>query len=412
MRVLTPGGYETRGANPLLPWGSTVPPPNSAAGGLAAGVAVNEQTVLQLAAAWGSVSLIADSIATLPVNQWRLVSGEARAMDQSQVIAEPWPEPLPGQGNRTFIHQSCYSLLFRGNAYGKIVGRDDDNPVLPTSVKLVHPDHASVRRNEKGQVLTRYWNQVVQPDDVTRAVGMTPPEGLVGLNPIEHFRNCFGYGRAMDMWLGAFFANSARPDGVIKVKGDLNDDEAKAMKAEWLSFHQGIAQSHLPAVLTGDADWQPITMNLVDAQFLELMGFSESVISGRIYRVPPHMIGMVDKDTSWGAGIEQQELGFVRNTLLIWLCRLEDWMTSWLPKGQFVTFDLSQRLRGDTLQRWQAWQIARVIGAMNNAEIRKVENLPKVTDPAQAAVLEAYDQPFNSSPVKANLSGGGGDKAN
>src|ERR1019366_1555346 len=106
--------------------------------------------------------------------------------------------------------------------------------------------------------------------------------------------------------------------------------------------------------------FKPITVNASDAQFLEQMQLAATVISGMLYRVPPHMIGMVTKDTSWGAGIEQQELGYVRNTLLNWLGRWEDLMTSWLPPRQFVMFDLSQRLRGDTLQRWAAYQIARV----------------------------------------------------
>ena len=79
-----------------------------------------------------------------------------------------------------------------------------------------------------------------------------------------------------------------------------------------------------------------------------------------------------------------------------------------------MTFDLSQRLKGDTLQRWGAYQIARVMGAMNNAEVRDAEGLPKVTDPSAAAILEAYDAPLNSSPVKPMSSaevGPGGDKS-
>jgi hypothetical protein len=83
-------------------------------------------------------------------------------------------------------------------------------------------------------------------------------------------------------------------------------------------------------------------------------------------------------------------------------------MSSWLAPGQFVTFDLSQRLRGDTLQRWQAYQIARVIGAKSSAEIRKEEGLHQVTDPTQAAILDSFEQPLNSSPVK-QLQGDGGD---
>src|ERR1035438_7914003 len=164
------------------------------------------------------------------------------------------------------------------------------------------------------------------------------------------------------------------------------------MKASWVESFQGITHAPPPAVLTGDAKYQPISMTFEDAQFLQMMQFSAMTISGMIYRVPPHMIGMVDKSTSWGAGIEQQEMGFVRNTLLPWLARWEDLMTSWLPPRQFVMFDMTKRLRGDTLQRWAAYQVARVIGAMNNAEIREAEALPVVTDPVQAMAMESYAQ--------------------
>jgi len=394
--------FETRGANPLAQWGSTAPPSNGQQGVTAAGVSVSEHTALQLAAVYGSVSIIADSLATLPIRQWTATGDTtAKQIDPSTVIEQPWSEIT----RRDFITQGTVSLLLRGNLFGNITAWD--RKMYPEQVRLVHPDHARVRRGSSGAVEVRYWNQLADPDTVTRAMALSLPEGLVGLNPIENFRNVLGMARAQDLYSGAFYANSARPDGVIQVPGDLDVEEAKAMKQALLEAHQGINRSHLPLVLTGGAEFVPITMNLADIQFLEQMQFSASVISGMLYRVPPHMIGMVTKDTSWGAGIEQQELGYVRNTLLIWLCRWEDLLTSWLPRGQFVTFDLSERLRGDTLQRWAAYQIARVIGAMNNAEIREAEDLPPVPDEA----LSAYDQPLNSSPMPAAVTQGG-DKAN
>ncbi len=395
--------HETRGANPLLPWGSTVPPTNGSLGQGVAGVTISETTALQLAAVYGSVSLISDAIATLPIRQYKLVQpDEAKQVDPAPVIQQPWPEDTL----RDFTTQGTVSLLVRGNLFGQIVSRDQR--LFPETVKLWHPDHVRIRRNRAGEIEVRYANELIPPDDVTRAKALQIPEGIVGLNPIEYLRNTMGLARAHDLYGAAFFANSARPDGVIELEEDLDPEEAKAMKAQWLESFQGINHAHLPAVLTGGAKFIPIAVSASDAQFLEQMQFTQSLISGMIYRVPPHMIGMVDKDTSWGSGIEQQELGFVRNTLLIWLCRWEDLMTSWLPPRQFVMFDLSHRLRGDALQRWSAYQMARAIGAMNSAEIRKAEGLATVNDPA----LEAFDQPFNSMPVKPQPPGPGGDKAN
>lgn len=368
---------------------------------------VSEQSALQQIAVYGSVGLISEQIATLPVQQWKVVNGEPKKMDSAPVIAQPWSE----FDQRDFITQGTMSMLLRGNVWGRKLGMDDAG--CPDQVQLVHPDHARIRRDQAtGQIEVRYWGQLVPWEQVTRKMALSLPEHLDGLSPIEYLRTTIGTALAHDAWSAAFYANSARPDGYISVPEDYDDDETKAALESWKAAHQGINKHGLPAILTGGAEWKPVTMSFADAQFLEMLQLSASQISGMLYRVPPHMLGMVDKDTSWGAGIEQQELGFVRNTLLIWLCRWEDLMTSWLPARQFVTFDLSQRLRGDTLQRWSAYQIARVIGAMNNVEIRAEEGLPAVVDPTQAAILEAYDAPLNSAPVKPTSTGGaGGDKS-
>lgn len=412
MRIRTPTGYVSRSASPYQPWGSTAPPaPGTVSAGMPGGISITEKTALQLAAVWGSVSLIADSIATLPIRQYRLAGDEPKRIECAPVIQKPWSEMT----QRDFVVQGSLSMLLQGNLWGRAVQFDEKYGVYPEQVKLIHPDHARITRNQTtGQIEVRYgWQpEPVPPDEVTRAMALSVPEGLAGLSPIEYLRNTLALARAHDMWGNAFFANSARPDGVIQVPADLEEDETKAMAESWKEAHQGINHAHLPAVLTAGAEWKPITMSLADVEFLAQMQFSESVISGRIYRVPPHMLGMVDKDTSWGAGIEQQELGFVRNTLLIWLCRWEDLMSSWLPPRQFVAFDLSERLRGDTLQRYSAWQIARVIGSMNNREIKEAEGQPLPTDPDKLAALEDFAAPLNSAPVKPTSTGGaGGDKS-
>ncbi len=405
------GGFETRSAGPYAYWGSSAPPTNGQSLGLAAaGVSISEQSALQLAACWGAVDLISTSIATLPIQQWRKTSTQPVQMEPAAVIRQPWPEIT----QRDFIVQGSMSQLLRGNLFGRVTARDAKT-LYPSQVQLVHPDHARVVRNrDSGQLEVYYWNELVPPDDVTRAMALQVPGAFVGLNPIEYMRNVMGLARAQDLMGGAFFANNAKPSVAITVPGDLDPNDAEAVKNSYNEKFQGINRAYSAIVLTGGMTVEPISMNMADAQFIEQMQFSESVISGRIYRVPPHMLGMVDKDTSWGAGIEQQELGFVRNTLLIWLCRWEDLLSSWLPPNQFVTFDLSQRLRGDTLQRFSAWQIARVSGWMSNLDVLKAEGMPIPTDPDVLAQLSDYAAPLNSAPVKA-LSGGaagpGGDEA-
>jgi len=200
--------FETRGANPLAQWGSTAPPSNGQQGVTAAGVSVSEHTALQLAAVYGSVSIIADSLATLPIRQWTATGDTtAKQIDPSTVIEQPWSEIT----RRDFITQGTVSLLLRGNLFGNITAWD--RKMYPEQVRLVHPDHARVRRGSSGAVEVRYWNQLADPDTVTRAMALSLPEGLVGLNPIENFRNVLGMARAQDLYSGAFYANSGPTRG-------------------------------------------------------------------------------------------------------------------------------------------------------------------------------------------------------
>jgi hypothetical protein len=117
----------------------------------------------------------------------------------------------------------------------------------------------------------------------------------IGLNPIEICGLAFGLALAQDRYAESFFVNSADPRGVIEMPGDLDVNEAKAWVKSWLASKQGINQAHLPAVLTQGAKFNPISISPTDSQLLEALGFSEERISGRIYRVPPHLIGLTDK---------------------------------------------------------------------------------------------------------------------
>lgn len=412
MQIRTVDGYENRsvavmerrGASGYLPWGNSVPPDNSMLGFSAAGQQVTEKSVLQIAAVYGSVDIISDAIATLPVKVLQVQQGKpAVEIPLPTVIAEPFSEISPID----FKVQGTSSLLLRGNFFGQIISRDKKT-LKPTQVQPIPPDRAKVRRLTNGQLEWTFNGKVVNPDDVTIMRGLSMAGMPIGVDPISAMRNQFGLATAEDLMAGAFFSNQAQPAGVIQVKGDLDEEQTLKLARGWLQGHQGTGKAFLPGVLTGDATWQATTITPQNAQFLEQMQFSASVISGVIFRVPPHMLGMVEKDTSWGAGIEQQEQGFVTNNLLGKIKRWELLMSSWLPVNQIAMLDLSHRLRGDSLQRWSVYQIGRVIGAMNNAEIRNAEGLPVVDDPS----LQAYDAPLNSSPVKPTSTGGaGGDKS-
>jgi HK97 family phage portal protein len=367
---------ERRAIDPTLPFGDSTPPAPGTWAATAAGTVVSEQTALQVAAVYGSVSVISEAVSALPTD---LMTSPHRRTGQTLAPSQLAIQPYAEISLTDWWTQFVMSLALRGNFYGQIISRDAQ--LYPTQIKPIHPDHAQVRRLSSGTVEYRFNSKPVRVEDVFHVRLLSVAESLVGLNPIEYLRNVIGGARAGDLYGNAFFQNSARADVVIEVEDDLDDDQAKALARAWMNAHQGIAQSNLPAVLSGGATISdPITVSPRDAQFLEARQISASTISGQIFRVPPHMIGIVDRSTSWGRGIEQQELGFVRNTLIGYLTRGERAMTAMHPPGQFFRFDLSERLRGDRLERAQANTLEIASGTLTPDEARAGEDRPDLPD--------------------------------
>lgn len=382
---------ERRGFGPGE-WGNTNPPTNGSLGGGGAGIGrVSEQTALQITAVYGSVGVIADGIATLSWNRLSSLDPATRKrLPWTQLLRQPYVEI----SRMDWLTQYAMSMALRGEFFGHTVDRDQD--FYPSQVKPVHPDQAQVRRLPSGAVEYTFFGRTVPVDDVVHIRNLSLPGGLRGLNPIEFLRISLGLAVAQERYGASYFRNSANPSGVLETDDELEDDDVIKVARNWMQAHQGVDQANLPAVLQGGMKWNPISISPQDSQFLESRQYSGSDISGKIFRVPPHMIGIVDRSTSWGTGIEQQERGFVTNTLGGYLGRLEEWASSAQPDREYVRFDLSQRLRGDKLQRYQAYSLGVLGGWLCADDILAEEDLPPVPD----GLGKNYMVPINSELLK------------
>ena len=382
-----------RRSAPPIPWGDSTPPPPGAASSY--GGPISEQAALQVAAVYGSIGVLCDSMATLPIDLFNsLDPARRRRLPPSQLLRQPYVEI----SRQDWVVQYTASLGLRGNFYGQVIERDEDH--YPTQIKPIHPDQARVRRitsgRGTGRVEYRFNGEVVPLDDVFHVRYLSMPGMLVGLNPIEYLRVTLGLARAQDSYGAAYFENSANPAGQIVVPEDLDPEETIALARSWLASHQGTGRAHLPAVLTGGAEFKPISITPEDSQFLESRQFTQTQISGMIFRVPPHMVGIVDRSTSWGRGIEQQERGYVTHTLSGYISRYEEAMTAIHPREQYVRFDLSERLRGATLERYQAWSLGIASGFLCQDDARAAEHLPPLPD----GLGRTFLMPINSEPLR------------
>lgn len=352
---------------------------------------MGESGALSIMSVLSCVGLLSDAVSTLPLDAFRHVpEGRREVKPKPTLIDRPWHEIT----TQDWLAQATLSMALRGNFYGRATDFDDLG--FPRQVVPLHPDVVQVTRNRQtGLREYRVNAQRVESREIVHVPYITVPGGLVGINPIEACRQGLTLTLSAEASGANFFANGTLASGVIQAPGDLNQEETLALAQNWAQAHQGVGKAHLPAVLTGGAEWKQLSVNPDDAQFLETRKFQRAEIA-MMFRVPPHMIGDVDRSTSWGTGIEQQEQGFVTNTLTGYTGRLSAALTALIPGGDtFARFNFKGRLRGDTLQRYQAYTMARNGSWMNVDEIRELEDMAPLPDGAGTD----YWAPLNFAPL-------------
>jgi HK97 family phage portal protein len=206
---------------------------------------------------------------------------------------------------------------------------------------------------------------------------MSYPEHPVGMSVIQNARNAIGLGLAAEQFGARFFGNGAHMSGIVEVPGDLDKERARNLKESFTASHGGVQNSHTVGVLSGGAKWTPISVAPDDAQFLGTRA-AQALDIAMLFGVPPHMLGQVDKTTSWGTGIEQQSMGFLTYTLGAWLGRIEEAWSAMLVNGQLARFDVNALLRTDEAGRYAVYTSARSAAILTTNEIRARENYPPI----------------------------------
>lgn len=277
-------------------------------------------------------------------------------------------------------------LLLWGNAYAQII-RNGKGEVV--ALYPLMPNKMTVSRDETGQLYYTYQkSQEELPKDNTYTVTLHPSDvlhipglgfdGLVGYSPIAMAKNAIGLAIATEEYGSKFFANGAAPSGVLEHPGTIKDPQR--VRESWMSQFGGSANSNKIAVLEEGLKYTPISISPEQAQFLETRKFQINEIA-RIFRVPPHMVGDLEKSSF--SNIEQQSLEFVKYTLDPWVVRWEQSIQRTLltpeeKKTYFVKFNVEGLLRGDYQSRMSGYATARQNGWMSANDIRELENLDRI----------------------------------
>ena len=358
-------------------------------GGSTAGKNVTERSSMQMTAVYSCVRVLAEAVAGLPLHLYKYTDsgGKDKALEH-QLYFLLHDEPNPEMTSFVFRETLMTHLLLWGNAYAQLIrnGRGEVVGIYP-----LMPNRVSVNRDDKGNIYYKYLrgledahlnkeNEVILLHSEVLHIPGLGFDGLVGYSPIAMAKNAIGMAIACEEYGAKFFANGATPGGILEHPGVVKDPER--VRASWNSAFGGSANANKVAVLEEGMKYTPISISPNEAQFLETRKFQINEIA-RIFRVPPHMVGDLEKSSF--SNIEQQSLEFVKYTLEPWLIRWEQSLVRSLilpgDKGKyFIKFNVDGLLRGDYESRMNGYATARQNGWMSANDIRALENLDQISE--------------------------------
>ena len=356
-------------------------------GGSTSGKTVTERSAMQMTAVYSCVRILAEAIAGLPLHlyTYKEDGGKEKAIGHPLYLLLH-DEPNPEMSSFVFRETLMTHLLLWGNAYAQII-RNGKGEVV--ALYPLMPNRMTVDRDSSGQLFYSYQMNnsdaptmkagtvILKPSDVLHIPGLGF-DGLVGYSPIAMAKNAIGLAIATEEYGAKFFANGATPGGLLEYPGTVKDPDR--VRESWNKGFSGSQNAGKVAILEEGMKYTPISIAPEQAQFLETRKFQINEIA-RIFRVPPHMVGDLEKSSF--SNIEQQSLEFVKYTLDPWVVRWEQSLSRALftpeeKKQYFFKFNVEGLLRGDYQSRMNGYATARQNGWMSANDIRELENLDRI----------------------------------
>ena len=358
-------------------------------GSSTAGKSVSERSAMQMTAVYACVRVLSEAVAGLPLHLYRYTDqGSKEKATDHPLYFLLHDEPNPEMCSFVFRETMMTHLLLWGNAYAQII-RNGKGEVM--AIYPLMPNRMTVDRDENGQLFYQY--QLSRDDAQTMKgsmVKLKPSEvlhipglgfdGLVGYSPIAMAKNAIGLSIATEEYGSKFFANGAAPGGVLEHPGTLKNPAR--VRESWNQAFGGSSNANKVAVLEEGMHFTPISIAPDQAQFLETRKFQLNEIA-RIFRVPPHMIGDLERATF--SNIEHLSLEFVKYSLDPWLVRWEQSMSRALftddeKKNYFIKFNVDGLLRGDYQSRMSGYSVGIQNGFLSPNDVRELENMDLIPD--------------------------------
>lgn len=343
-------------------------------------VVYTDDRALQVSAVWSCVRLITETVGSLPVGVYQR-NGDTRTRVDDHYLARLFYEaPNADMTPQEFREAMTAQLAFFGNGYAKIEwqGKPFQSPVI--SLSPLRAEYMTPVRSDSG--VTYHYStdkgiHVFAKESILHIKGWGF-DGLVGLSPLEYGAQSLGITLSADKYAASAFGRNGKPVGVLTTDRILTPDQRKDLRGIYDNVNAD--DSSGTWVLEAGLDYKQITMTPDTMQMLQTRSFQLGDIA-RFYRVPSFMINDSEKSTTWGTGIEQQNLGFLAYTIRPYLTRWESAVSNALlsrtdRRKYFIEHNVEGLLRADSAARATFYSQMAQNGLMTRNEIRKKENLP------------------------------------
>jgi len=349
-----------------------------------AGPAVTPKTSMKVSIVFACVRLIAGAIAQMPVHIFEQSEKNDKQRVPNHSLANLFNlQPTPAWSAAAFWEFIVSSMLLHGDGFAVLL-RDRNGdveeilPISPVGMNVV---------NNNGRL-----NYFFTLDDNPRGFDQDdilhfPGFGFNGLKSMSVIQwgafNSIGLELAMEQHSGEFFKSGSTQRVAVVKQGKWDETQKESFRNAWVKAYGGIENSKFPLVLDNSTDVKQLSVSAKDSQLLESREFQITDIA-RAFGLPSFMVNQEQKTTSWGSGIGEIGLSFLRFTLGPHLNRFEQEVNRklFLKKPMFAEFIAANLMRLTLKDRNEAYRQAiggsQGPGWMSIDEVRKLENLPEL----------------------------------
>jgi HK97 family phage portal protein len=367
------------------------------------GKAVTSDSAMRMIAVFSCIHLLSRTVGSLPLYLYRRLPKGGKEKARKHPLFNLI---------RMFPNNEMTAMRYRSTLQGHLAGwgncfsyidwnkRGTINGLWP-----LRPDRVQVERIA-GELVYKFYPG---SDDKKVSESFTIPnyymlhipgfgfDGLMGYSPLGLAREAIGLGLATEEFGARYFGSGTHPGMVVEHPGKLSDIGSTNLRKSLTEKASGLGKSHQILLLEEGMKAQAITINPEDAQFLETRKFQIEEIA-RLFMIPPHMIASVEKSTSWGTGIEEQNIGFITHTMRPWLVLWEEEYNRCLLRVDereeyFFNFDIDALQKGNIGKRYEAYAKGKKHGWLSTNDIREKENM----NPVEGG--DIYLVPLNSVPA-------------